>query len=306
MDYCVPCRRPLNGTVTCPECGAYDYGMALPGESGDGAPVDDTAAMEVLFGAGPDPVDTSSPSSAIPAPRKRAAETATASASTPPAEGSEARRRHGAPRWKKYGAQTLAAAAFTVLGGLAVGAVLPESVAGPQSADVPDATPGPEQASSEAPQGRAAAPPQASRPPERAATHPARGTGRDRDSEVIRPPRATDTQPESPTPPAPPAVTAPPSAKPTPAPRPPSGRPSPSPTPTAPPTPAPTPTPSPSGTTSTPPTADPTPSPAGKAADRCAARWYRPAVAWPVTCPYVFGQAGRVWVRGVWNDVSVC
>ncbi|MDQ1006094.1 hypothetical protein QFZ82_000579 [Streptomyces sp. V4I23] len=262
MDYCVPCRRPLNDTVTCPECGAYDYGMTLPGASGDGAPAVDTAAMEALFSAGPDPVETPSPSPSIPTPRKRPAEDATASAPTPSAEGPEARRRHGAPRWKKYGVRTLAAAAFTVLGGFAAGAVLPEPTAGPQSADLPDAPPGPEQAS-EAPQGRAAAPPRASRPPERAATRPARGAGRDRDSEVIRPPRATATQPESPTPPAAPTVTASPSAKPTPAPRPPSGRPSPSPTPTAPspPAPAPTPSPSPSGSTGTPPTAGPTPSP---------------------------------------------
>ncbi|NWF27365.1 hypothetical protein HW130_13970 [Streptomyces sp. PKU-EA00015] len=234
--------------------------MALPGESGDRAPAVDTAVMEVLFGTGPDPVETPSPSPAIPTTRKRAAEDATASAPTPPDGGPEARRRHGAPRWKKYGARALAAAAFTVLGGLAAGAVLPEPTAGPQSADIPDAPP--EQASSEAPQGHAAAPPRASRPPEREARHPARGTDRDRDSKVIRPPRATVTQPESPTPPAPPAVTAPPSGKPTPAPRPPSGRPSPSPTPTAPSTsaPAPTPSPSPSGSTGTPPTAGPTPS----------------------------------------------
>ncbi|WP_420710976.1 SCO2400 family protein [Streptomyces sp. NRRL S-118] len=261
MNYCVPCRRPLNNTVTCPECGAYDDDMALPGGSGDGAPAVDTAAMEALFSVGPDPVEPPAPSPAIPAPRKRAAETAPAPAS--PTEVPEGRRRHGAPRWKKYGARTLAAAAFTMLGGIAAGTVLPDPTAKPQSADLPDVPPGPEQSPTEPPQGHATAPPRASSPPERAVTHPARGSSRDRADEVIRPPRATVTHPPSHSPTAPPATTTPPSATPTPAPHPSSGRPSPSPTPTAPSTPPPTatPTPSPSSSTGTPPTDDPTPSP---------------------------------------------
>lgn len=98
MDYCVPCRRTLNGAVTCPECGAYDNGMAPLGDWGGGAAEVDTAAMEVSEGR-----DSAEPRG-VPSSLTPSVPGASVTADVPED------RRHGSPRWKKHGVRTLAAA----------------------------------------------------------------------------------------------------------------------------------------------------------------------------------------------------
>lgn len=235
MDYCLPCRRVLNGAVTCPECGAYDSTTAPPiDRSGGGAPTVDTVLPEILFSEGPSSFESPEPLRP-PAP----------SADAPAA------RRHP-QRLKKYGGRTLAAAALTMLGGLAAVSLLPE-----HSAGAPGAAASPERVSPDEPEAHVTKSPKAT--PERRATHPARGSVRDRSSGTTRRPSATATHRESAASPAPTATTSPPvRARPTP--RPSHGRPShsASPTPTTP-----TPSASPTGSVSTSPTGSPAPSTTG-------------------------------------------
>ncbi|WP_455247937.1 SCO2400 family protein [Streptomyces xantholiticus] len=205
MDYCHPCRRTLNGTVTCPECGAYESDMAPPSDRSGDAPAADPAVWDVLFSEEPhsfeSPDASWSPSSSADVP--------------------EARRRCP-PRLKKYGGRTLAAATFAVLGGLAAASLLPQ-----QSAGSPQALPSPEQSSPDEPDVHVTESPTVSRPAERPATRPARGGGvRDRSSAGTRIPRATATPRESAAPQAPAATSPPPPVKPRPTPRPSNGRPS--------------------------------------------------------------------------------
>ncbi|WP_420877920.1 SCO2400 family protein [Streptomyces agglomeratus] len=257
MDYCVPCRRTLNGTVTCPECGAYDSGLQPPSDRAAEAPAIGTAAMEVLLNEGPGPVEppdvprhaadpaavpaTLPPSAAVPTARARSATVAVPQL-----------QRHRPPRWKKYGGRALAAATFAILGGLATASLLPD-----RSAGAPQAAPSPDQASPDEPQEEATEPPKASRSPERTATRPARGTARDRNKGVTRRPLATPTPPKPPASKAPTSAPAPPPAKVTPTPSPSSGRPSKSPPATT------TPSPSPTGSVSASPTGSPAPSTPG-------------------------------------------
>lgn len=236
MDYCLPCRRVLNGAVTCPECGAYDSATAPPSDrSGGGAPTVDMMVPEILFSEGPSSFESPEP---LRPP---------ASADVPAARG-----RHP-QRLKKYGGRTLAAAALAMLGGLAAVSLLPE-----HSAGAPGAAPGPERVSPDEPEPHVTKSPKAT--PERPATHPARGSVRDRSSGTTRRPSATATHRESAASPAPTASTSPPvRARPTP--RPSSGRPSHSASPT------PTPSASPSGSVSTSPTGTPAPSTSGPVTD---------------------------------------
>ncbi|NUL14854.1 SCO2400 family protein, partial [Streptomyces lunaelactis] len=184
MDYCVPCRRTLNGAVTCPECGAYDNGMAPLGDWGGGAAEVDTAAMEVSEGR-----DSAEPRG-VPSSLTPSVPGASVTADVPED------RRHGSPRWKKHGVRTLAAATFAVLGGLASASLLPH-----HSAGLTQAAPNPKLASPDEPQGHdASKPPTATPTPERPATHPGRGTARNRNGGVTRRPDATPTQRESPAP----------------------------------------------------------------------------------------------------------
>lgn len=234
MDYCFPCRRALNGAVTCPECGAYDSDMPPPSDRSGGAPAVDTAVLEVLFSEGAGSFEP-------PAP----AWSPVASADAPAA------RRPCPPRLKKYGGRTLAAATFAMLGGLAAASLLPQ-----HSVGSPRAAPSPEQASPDEPHVPVSESPRASRPPERPATHPARGSVRDRNSGATGRPRPTATHRESPASQTPSAPTGPPvKARPTPRPSP--GRPSHSASPTA------TPSASPTGSVSTSPTSSPAPSTTG-------------------------------------------
>jgi hypothetical protein len=188
MNYCIPCRRPLNGTVTCPECGAYESETAPANDRSDSAPAADPAALDGLFSEGPGSVEPSGVSS-LPLPT---------------AEEPAARRRCP-PRLKKYGGRTLAAATFAMLGSLATALLLPQPSAG-----TPGAAPSPERASPDEPDVRVTEPPRASPSPspERPATHPARGDVRDRDGTGR--PRATVTDRESPTPRTPTATSSPP------------------------------------------------------------------------------------------------
>lgn len=234
MDYCLPCRRALNGAVTCPECGAYDSDMATPSDGSGGARASDLAALDALVIEGPGSFGSPDVSWS-PAP----------SADAPSA------RRRSAPRLKKYGGRTLAAATFAMLGGLAAASLL-----SPDSAGAPLAAPSPEQASSDEPDVPVTESPGATRIPERPATHPARGSARDRNSDATRRPRPTATDRESPAARTPAAPTGPP-VKARPTPRPSSGRPSQSVSPTAPPSASPT------GSPSTSPTSSAAPSTTG-------------------------------------------
>jgi hypothetical protein len=205
MDYCLPCRRPLNGTVTCPECGAYESDAAPPGDRSGGAPAAGTAVWDVLLSEGSGPSESPdvawSPASSADAP---------------------AARRRPPPQLKKYGVRALVAATFAVLGGLAGASLLPQ-----HSIDPPQALPTPDQASPDEPDADVTASPTASRSPERPATRPGRGGAvRDRSSAGTRSPRATPTPRESPAPQAPATTSSPPSATAGPTPRPPDGRPS--------------------------------------------------------------------------------
>lgn len=265
MDYCVPCRRTLNGTVTCPECGAYDSGVQPPSDWTTEVPAVGTAAMEFLLDEGTGPVEppgvpvaqARAATGAVPEPRAASEAVPEPRAATVAVPESRAAavpqiQRHRPPRWKKYGGRTLAAATFAILGGLATASLLPD-----HSAGAPQAAPSPEQASPDEPQGQAAEPPKASRSPEREATRPARGTARDRNKGVTRRPRATPTLPEPPASKAPTTDPAPPPAKATPTPSPSSGRPSQSPPVTT------TPPPSPTGSVGASPTGSPAPSTPG-------------------------------------------
>ncbi|MFI1400527.1 hypothetical protein [Streptomyces sp. NPDC020681] len=215
--------------------------MAPLSDWGSGAPEVDTAAMEVLFGEGRDSAEPRGvPSSHTPSvPR------ASVAADVPED------RRHGSPRWKQHGVRTLAAATFAVLGGLASASLVPH-----YSAGLPQAAPNPKLATPDEPQAHdTRKPPTASPAPERPATHPGRGTARNRNGGVTRRPDTTSTQRESPAPQASPAPASPPPVKARPTPGPSSGRPSQAPLP--PPTPAPSPTTSADASAS--PTGSPTP-----------------------------------------------
>lgn len=234
MDYCHPCRRALNGAVTCPECGAYDSDMPPPSHRTGDTPAVDTAQLEVLFSEGSGSFEPSAPPwSAVP------------SADVPAA------RRRCPPRLMKYGGRTLAAATVAVLGGLAATTLLPQ-----HSAGAPRAVTSPDQASPDEPHVPVSESPRASRSPERPTTHPGRGSGRNRSSGEASRPRATPTPRESPASPTPAAPTSPP-AKAESTPRPSSGRPS------APASPTPPPSGSPTGSVSPSPTSSPAPSTTG-------------------------------------------
>lgn len=240
MNYCYPCRRALNDAVTCPECGAYDSGMAPPSDRSSDAPAVDTAVLEVLFSEGPDSFESAAPS-APPAPPAEVPE----AADTP-----GARRR--SPTWlKKHGRRTLTSAALSVLGGLAAASLVPQ-----HSAGAPKAAPSPERASPDQPSADVTTSPEASPSPERPDTRPARGGVRDRSSGMSPRPRATATERESPASQAPAATIGPP-VKARPTPRPSSGSPSPSASPTTPPSASPT------ASISISPTVSPTPSATG-------------------------------------------
>ncbi|MGN9793094.1 SCO2400 family protein [Streptomyces sp. OZ13] len=205
MDYCLPCRRTLNGTVTCPECGAYESDTAPSSDRSVGAPAADTAVWDVLFSEGPGCLESPD-----------AAWSPTSSADVPAA------RRRPPARLKKYGGRTLAAATFAMLGGLAAASLLPQD-----STDPPRALPSPEQPSPDEADVDVAGSPTVSRSPERPATRPARGGGvRERGPAGTPRPRATATPPESPAPQAPAATSPPPPVKARPAPRPSTARPS--------------------------------------------------------------------------------
>jgi hypothetical protein len=239
MDYCFPCRRALNGTVTCPECGAYDSDMATPSDRSGGARAADPAVLDALVIEGPGTLESPDVSWSP----------------TPSADVPTARRRCP-PRLRKYGGRTLAAATFAMLGGLAATSLLPQHSAG---AGPPQAAPSPEQASPDEPHVPVTESARASRSPERPATHPARGSVRDRNSGATRSPRATATHRESPASRTPAVPTSPPvpPVKARPTPRPSSGRPSHSASPTA------TPSASPTGSASSSPTSSPAPSTTG-------------------------------------------
>lgn len=238
MDYCIPCSRTLNGAVTCPECGAYDPGMTQPSDSRDGAPAVDAAMPEVRSSGGP-------------------------SSSRPPLPGSPAASQdlsadpYDRPaRLKKYAVRSLAAAAFTLLGGLAAASVSPQSTA-PRAASIP------EQPSPEEPGVRV--PDQAS--PEHVTTHPGRKGVRDRNGEGVRRPLPTATRSTSPVSAPPVTTSVPPPAKAKPTPRASSGRRTGPPSRTAAPSarPSASPSASPSGSISASPTSSGSPSSKGEA-----------------------------------------
>lgn len=196
MDYCIPCSRTLNGAVTCPECGAYDAGMAQLSDRRSGAPAVEAAMPEVSLSEGPSFSESPLPGS-------------------PTAAQDPSTDRYDRPaRLKKYAVRSLAAAAFTLLGGLATASVFPQSTA-PRAASIP------EQPSHEEPEVRVPDP-QAS--PERVTTHPARKGVRDRSDDGIRRPVPTATRSTSPASRPPATTSAPPPVKAKPTPRSSSGR----------------------------------------------------------------------------------
>lgn len=254
MDYCVPCRRTLNGAVTCPECGAYDSAMAptggIPVAATGGIPVAATDVPEIrpeeetatggASDVAPAPADTATP----PGPLATAPAVAAAAVAAPV--------RHPRPRrWRTYGGRTLAAAAFAVLGGLGTSSLLADGSAG-----LPQAAPSPELPSSDGPREHGTAGPTASAAPERPATHPARGAARERNGGAPGRPRVTppSARPPAARTPAPVPDSAPPPVTDGPSARPSTGRPVPSPSPTAPTSP------SPGGSTGASPTGSPSPS----------------------------------------------
>ncbi|MBL1106595.1 hypothetical protein JK361_18655 [Streptomyces sp. 5-8] len=232
MDYCIPCNRTLNGAVTCPECGAFDSGMGQPSERRDGAPAVD-AAMPVVRSSG----EPGSPEFPLPGPPTAVQDLVADRYDDRPS------------RLRKYAVQSLAAAAFTILGGLATASVILPSAA-PRAASVPEPPPAePEVRITDSPAS-----------PERVPTHPARKGVRDRSSDRIRRPLPQPARSKSPVsrPPVAATTSAPPPAKEKPTPRPSSSRrPSP-PTRTATPTPRPSATPS--GSISASPTSSGSPS----------------------------------------------
>ncbi|WP_438829320.1 SCO2400 family protein [Streptomyces sp. HUAS TT20] len=190
MDYCIPCSRTLNGAVTCPECGAYDPGMAQLSDRTDGAPTVDAAVPKVRFSGRPD-------SSASPLPE-----------APTPQQDLPADRDDRPSRLRKYAVRSLGAAAFTILGGLAVASVLPEPTA-PRAASIPE-RPSPEEPGVRVTDSSAS--------PERVTTHPARKGVRDRNGDGIRRPLPTATRSKSPVS-RPPTTSTPPSVKTKPTPR---------------------------------------------------------------------------------------
>ncbi|GFH34222.1 hypothetical protein SCWH03_04350 [Streptomyces pacificus] len=349
MDYCAPCHRPLNGAVTCPECGAYDSAMAAtaaipaadppmpgtgpgeqatPGGSADSLPSSAATTVELprfpaptalpaaaaatlqiprfpapTELAGPDRTTGTgnAPAHAAPDPSgttqdltpvepfqavtpKDASEAVTPGGPVPartvrvatPAGTAQCARPR---RWRSYGVRAAAAAAFAILGGVGTSSLLADGSTG-----LPQATPSPEPASSGEPR-QGAASHGASRSPERAATHPARGTARDRDRGLPTSPRATatpSTPAAAPTRPVPPATTTPPVTRaPEPAPgttsppatTEPSARPSTSDRPGPSTTPTPSLSPSPSSSTGASPTDSPTPGVTEPPAARALGAW---------------------------------
>jgi hypothetical protein len=196
MDYCIPCSRTLNGAVTCPECGAYDPGMAQPSDRRGGAPAVEAAMPEVRSSRGP-----SSSGSPLPG--------------SPTASQDLSADRYDRPaRLKKYAVRSLAAAAFTLLGGLATASVFPPSTA-PRAASIPE-QPSPEEPGVRVPDSQAS--------PQRVTTHPARKGVRDRNGDGIRRPLPTATRSTSPVSRPPATTSAPPPVKAKPTPRVSSGR----------------------------------------------------------------------------------
>ncbi|WP_445050078.1 SCO2400 family protein [Streptomyces sp. SAS_269] len=228
MDYCIPCSRTLNGAVTCPECGAYDPGMAQLSDHRGRAPAVEAAMPEARSSR--EPSSSGSPLPTSPT----ASQDLSADRYDPPA------------RLRKYAVRSLAAAAFTLLGGLATASVLPHSTA-------PRATSIPEQPSPGEPDVRV---PDSQASPERVTTHPARKGVPDRNGDGIRRPLPTATRSTSLVSRPPAATSAPPPVKAKPTPRASSGRRpgSPSPTPTPPARPSASPSASPSGSISASPT----------------------------------------------------
>jgi len=185
MDYCIPCSRTLNGTVTCPECGAYDPGVAQLSDRRGGAPAAEAAMPEVRSSRGP-----SSSGSPLPG--------------SPTASQDLSADRYDRPaRLKKYAVRSLAAAAFTLLGGLATASVFPQSTA-PRAASIPE-QPSPEEPGVRVPDTQAS--------PERVTTHPARKGVRDRNGDGIRRPPPTATRSTSPVSRPPATTSAPPPVK---------------------------------------------------------------------------------------------
>ncbi|GAA5706806.1 hypothetical protein Save01_07665 [Streptomyces avermitilis] len=230
MDYCLPCSRTLNGAVTCPECGAYDPGMAQLSDRRDAAPAADAVMPEVRFSGGPS--SSASPLAGSPTPGPDL-----------PADGYDR-----PSRLKKYAVRSFAAAAFTILGGLTTASVLSQPTA-PRAASIPD------QSSPEELGVRGTDAPASS---ERVTTHPGRKGVRDRNVDGSRRPLPTATRSESPVSRPPAATTvAPPPVKAKPPSRTSSGRPS-SPSQTA--TPSASPSASPSGSISASPTSSGSPS----------------------------------------------
>lgn len=166
MDYCIPCSRTLNGAVTCPECGAHDPGMAQVSDRRGGAPTLETVIPEIRSGRGPN-----SSGSLLPG--------------SPTASRDPSADRYERPvRLKKYAVRSLAAIAFTLLGGLATASVFPQPTA-PRAASIP------EQPSPDGPGVRV---PDSQASPERVSTHPARRGVRDRNGDGIARPLPTATR----------------------------------------------------------------------------------------------------------------
>ncbi|MEV7689691.1 hypothetical protein [Streptomyces bungoensis] len=114
MDYCIPCNRTLNGAVTCPECGAYDSGAAEAADRGDSAAATAATLPDTRFGVEPAPQEALEILESPTAPR-----------------GERPR------KLKRYAGRALAAAAFTVLGGVAAATLLPQQTT-PRAAPAPD------------------------------------------------------------------------------------------------------------------------------------------------------------------------
>lgn len=238
MDYCIPCNRTLNGAVTCPECGAYDSGITQLSERRDGAPAVGAAMPEVRFDEGPG-------SSESPLPESPLLGSPTPSPDLP------AVRPDRPSRLRKYAVHSLAAAAFTILGGMATASVLHQPAA-PRAASTPESSSAePEVVVTDSPAS-----------PERVPTRPAREGVADRNGDGNR--RPLPTPPRSKPPVSRPSATtsAPPPVREKPTPRPPSSRRPSTPSRTA--TPSTRPSASPSGSISASPTASSSPSSTGK------------------------------------------
>ncbi|MGV9251582.1 SCO2400 family protein [Streptomyces sp. NPDC003697] len=229
MDYCIPCSRTLNGTVTCPECGAYDSELAQTIDCANSAPTVNATVPKARFGQEPgsrpaQPIDrdNSAPAvnTAVPEvhfgqePGSHEVPDVSWPPDLPQAAPSAGRNRPG--RLKRHAGLALVAAAFTLFGGVATASLLPEQTS-PRAARIPE-HPIPDESRFQAAQSPT--------PPEPTATHSSRagrrGTIGDRPSR----PRPTASHRESPTVRTPAATTSsPPPVKADPTPRPPSSRP---------------------------------------------------------------------------------